>query len=131
MEENFEPFELVKDDRRTILRLYGTEEQQVKVEADRVHIIMDAIAQGWDIDGNLDIQTIAGRLVRDEGGRDVIAGNCPSATTDPRWIAQKRRQKGQRLNPLTAAHLQPASLHNRPRACPAILSARIQITAGA
>lgn len=50
MEQNFEPFEVVEEDGRTILTLHGTEEQRAKVEADKVHLLMDAIAQVWDID---------------------------------------------------------------------------------
>ena len=71
MEQKFEPFEVVKEDGRTILRLHGTEEQRERVEADKVHIIMDAIAQGWDIDiryadidGSLDISKIADEFER-------------------------------------------------------------------
>lgn len=46
MEQSFEPFEVVEEDGRTVLRLHGTEEQRARVEADEVHLIMDAMAQG-------------------------------------------------------------------------------------
>ncbi len=85
-EANYKPFEVVEEDGRTVLRLRGTGEQRVKVEADRVNIIMDAIVQGWDIDiwyadidGDLDIRTIASKLERTEDGNLVVRGNIRMA----------------------------------------------------
>ena len=81
-ETDHKPFEVVEEDGWTILRLHGTEGERAKVEADKVHIIMEAIAQGWDIDieyadieGDLDIWTIAEKLERAESGKLLIKGN--------------------------------------------------------
>jgi hypothetical protein len=82
MEKDWEPFEVVEEYGRTTLRLHGSESQRPKVEADRIHLIMDAVAACWDVDiecadieGDLDIQTIDDNLERDENGRCVIVGN--------------------------------------------------------
>lgn len=80
-EADYKTFGVVEEDGRTILRLHGTKEQRAKVEADKVHIIMDAIARGWDIDvqyadieGDLDIRTIVDELEKDENARCIIRG---------------------------------------------------------
>ena len=81
--EDLKPFELRNVDGRQTLWLHGTEEQRMNVPEDKVHIIMDSIAKGWDIDikyadidGDLDISKIADRLEKDEeGGENVIKGN--------------------------------------------------------
>ena len=80
-EADYKPFEKVVEKGRAILRLHGTEKQRAKVEAAKVHVIMDAIVQGWDIDiryadieGDLDISKIANKLGHAHG-RLVVKGN--------------------------------------------------------
>ncbi len=65
MEEDWEPFEIRETERVTALYLHGTEERRVKVEADKVAKILEAIKRGWDvdihyaiIDGGIDISNI-------------------------------------------------------------------------
>ena len=81
-EADYEPFEVVEKDGRTVLRLHGTEEQRVKVEADRVHIIMAAIVQGCDIDieyadidGGLNILAIIHMVKSDDNGKPTTKGD--------------------------------------------------------
>ena len=81
MATGYEPFEKIEKDGRTILRLHGNVDQRVEVAADKVSIIMDAIADGWDIDiryailkGSLLTTKIKDRLKPDEDGRKIIEG---------------------------------------------------------
>jgi len=81
MERNFEPFEVVEKDGRTILGLYGTGTagEREEIEACKIDIIYYAMRQGWDIDiryadikGDIDIKN-AGLEMDEEGGSIIPA----------------------------------------------------------
>lgn len=80
MEEEWTPFELVKEGKKTILRLHG-KSGHVLVTADRLPLILDAIGRGWDIDiinavieGDLDVKNIDNKY-RDAEGKVIIRGD--------------------------------------------------------
>ena len=77
MEQNFEPFEAVEEDGRTILWLHGTAIERRTVGANKIDIIYCAMRQGWDIDiryadieGDMDIKNAG--LDMDEEDRRVV-----------------------------------------------------------
>ncbi len=78
MEEDWKPFEIRETEKGETLYLHGTPENRIKVEADKVGKILEAIKRGWNvdiqyaiIDGSIDISDI--ELERDESGRHIIA----------------------------------------------------------
>ena len=83
MKEDIAPFKLHYKDDRLRLRLHGTNEQRIVVEKDKVHIILDAIPEGLDIDieyviieGDLDINKAhLLDLNKYDKGRLIINGN--------------------------------------------------------
>lgn len=83
MEEDWEPFEVREaEEVKTLCLPGGTRDSHVRVEADKIGKILEAIRRGWNVDivyadiqGKLDIQAIAGKLEKNSKGKLTISGN--------------------------------------------------------
>ena len=82
MREDITPFERREIDGRTTLWLHGTEDNRVVVDEDKIHIILWAMINGWDIDildaiinATINIGCIADKFEKDDKDRLIINSN--------------------------------------------------------
>jgi len=89
MRDDIAPFEQRERDGKITLWLHGASTKPITVEEDKIQIILDAIAMRWNIDiehaiihGNLNIDSIAKQLDKDDEGRLIINGNVAICYSD-------------------------------------------------
>ena len=82
MRKDIAPFERHEVDGKPTLWLLGAEDQRKVIDEDKIQIIFEAIADGWDIDirfaiidGNLNINSVAYLFDKDDKGKIIIKGN--------------------------------------------------------